>query len=65
MKHSPNCTATGSNDIDPQCQACVAQRLERSMGYPALLSISEQEQEWDDYERDMRRCKPWNDGIDQ
>ncbi len=33
MRHSKDCTA-GLSDIDPTCEACIAQRLERSRGYP-------------------------------
>ena len=35
MEHSKDCTA-GLSDIDPTCEACIKQRLDRSRGYPSL-----------------------------
>ncbi len=35
MTHSKDCAA-GLSDIDPTCEACIQQRLDRSRGYPPL-----------------------------
>lgn len=44
MKHSKDCTA-GISDIDPTCEACIQQRLDRSRGYidPKRVSVSDDE----------------------
>ncbi len=71
MTHSKDCTA-GLSDIDPTCEACIQQRLDRSRGYPPLsqaragvtpLGQCISDQEWDDYADDMSTLRPWNESI--